>query len=221
MNGFDEFTDPALRNANPPAVEVGPDGESLVYSPALLEAIAPYLGSGDVLGVRTAPFDFDTRREWEIYTAEVQHIEQHDRNTFLAGARWQSGTFDTDTRLSVRRPNFNGGFSTPAAEQHVETDFERVSLYAYDYYKPVSWLTLIGGLSWDRVEHPDNFRNPPVNDRQRDEEEFSGKLGFTATPSQWVTVRGAYTQGLGGVTIALLGFVMGGMALVRRKFKMA
>ncbi len=200
MNGFDEFTDPALRIAVPPAVQMGPDGESLIYSPALLAAIAPYLGTGDVLGVNTAPFDFFTEREWEIYTAEVQHIWQTNHNTLLGGVRWQSGEFDTTTRLSVERPNFNGGFSTPAAEQRIQTDFDRLSLYAYDYWQPAPWLTLIGGVAWDHVEHPDNFRNPPVNDLQRDDEELSAKLGFTATPSKWITVRGAYTQGLGGVT---------------------
>ena len=200
QDGTDEFTDPALRNASPPAVETGPDGESLVYSPALRQAIAPYLGSGDVLSVGTAPFDFFTEREWEIYTAEVQHIWQKDHNTLLAGARWQTGDFGTRTLMSVQRPNFNGGFSTPAAGQDLRTDFERFSLYAYDYWKPATWLTLIGGAAWDSVDHPDNFRNPPVNDLQRRDEEFSGKLGFTATPSKWVTVRGAYAQGLGGVT---------------------
>lgn len=200
MFGFDEFTDPALRGAVPPAVDYGPDGKSLVYSPALLHAITPYLGSGHVLSANTAPFDFFTEREWEIYTTEVQHIWQTERNTLLAGASWQNGEFDTSTRLSIERPNFNAGFSTPAAQQSIVTDFDRLSLYAYDYWQPASWLTLIGGVAWDHVEHPDNFRNPPVNALQREEEKVSSKFGFTATPSKWIIARGAYTQGLGGVT---------------------
>jgi hypothetical protein len=44
-SGDDEFTDPALAGS----VSVAPDGESLVYSPALLHAIAPFLGSGNVI----------------------------------------------------------------------------------------------------------------------------------------------------------------------------
>jgi outer membrane receptor protein involved in Fe transport len=200
MGFFDVFADPALQAAVPPAVSLGPDFETLIYSPALLQAIAPFLGTGNVTGVATAPFDFYTRREFEIYSAELQHIQQFDRNTLLAGGRLQSGEFETRTRLNVIRPNFNGGFSTPAAEQHSTVNFERASLYLYDYANVTPWLTLIGGVSWDRIEHPDNFRNPPVNDRQREEEKVSGKVGFTLAPSKWVTVRGAYMEGLGGVS---------------------
>lgn len=198
--GFDEFTDPSLNGANPPAVGFGPDGESLIYSGDLLRTIQPYLGSGDVIGVAGAPFALETRRSFEIATAELQHILQTDRNLLIAGGRLQSGEFETDTRLLAERPNFTGGFETPAVEQHSVVDFERMSLYAYDYWTVMPGLTLIGGASWDRIEHPDNFRNPPVNDLQRDDEEFSGKFGFTYVPSRWVTLRGAYTEGLGGVT---------------------
>ena len=195
-----QYTDPALQAAIPKPVSFAPDGASLIYSQAVLEAISPYIGSGQVTGVFTTPFDFATQREFEIYTAELQHIQQNEWNTFIAGARWQGGEFETDTRLSIARPTFFGGFSTPAAEQHSETEMQRTSLYTYDYYRPFSWLTLIGGLTWDRLEHPDNFRSPPVNDEQRDEQELSAKLGFTLSQSPAFHLRGAYAEGLGGVT---------------------
>lgn len=198
--GYDVYTDPALQGALQPPASLAADDSTVIYSPALLSAIAPYIGSGQVAGVGSSLFDFATQRQFEIYTAELQHIQQNDWNTLLAGARWQGGRFDTDTRLSVLQPNFSGGFSTPAADQHSETDIERTSLYVYDYYSPVSWLTLIGGVAWDRLDHPDNFRNPPVNDKQREEQQVSGKLGFTMTPSRWFHLRGAYAEGLGGVT---------------------
>jgi tetratricopeptide (TPR) repeat protein len=193
--GSDEFTDPSLRGSG----MANPDG-SLNYSPELLKAIAPYLGSGDVLGLRRAPFDFSTRREFEIYSAEVQQIWQTDTNTLLLGGRWQEGEIQTDARLSIIRPTFAGGFSTPAADQHVESDYRRFALYAYDFWQVFPSLTLIGGIGWDSIEHPDNFRNPPVNDRQRDEEKVSGKLGFTWNLSEWFTLRGAAAQGLGGLS---------------------
>ncbi len=198
--GVDEFTDPSLNGATPPAVALGPDGETVVNSNDLLRAIQPYLGSGDVLGLTGAPFDFETRRSFEIQTAEIQHILQTDRNLLIAGGRFQTGEFETNARLLAERPNFNGAFETPAVEQHSVVDFDRMSLYAYDYWSILPQLTLIGGAAWDHIEHPDNFRNPPVNDLQRDDEEFSGKLGFTYVPSRWATIRGAYTEGLGGVT---------------------
>ena len=196
VNGLDRFTDPALTNA----VSKGPDGVSLVYSPALLEAIAPFLGTGDVTKVFTPPFDFYTRRWFEIYSAELQHIQQLDGTTLVFGGRLQEGQFETDARLINLSSNIYGGFSTPAAGQHSTTDFERFSLYAYDFWYVVPWLTLIGGASWDRIDHPDNFRNPPVTDGQRKDEQLSGKIGFTLSPSRWFTMRGVYAKALGGVT---------------------
>ena len=196
VGGIDQFTDPSLNGS----VTMGPDGESLVYSGDLLRAIQPYLGRGDVLSVSGAPFALETRRSWDIDTAELQHIWQTEKNLLIAGGRYQSGEFETDTRMFAERPNFNGGFETPAVNQHTSVDFERRSLYAYDYWNVLPCLTLIGGASWDHIEHPDNFRNPPVNSSQREDEKFSGKLGFTWAPSRQLTMRGMYAGGLGGVT---------------------
>ncbi len=194
-NGRDEFTDPSLAGS----VMQNPDG-SLSYSPALLQAIEPYLGSGDLLRLQNRPFDFLTQREWEIYGAEVQHIEQRDRHTFLLGGRWQEGTIETRTRLQYTGPSFVGGFESPAADQHVETDYRRTGLYAYDYWQVLPSLTLVGGLAWDRIDHPENFRNPPVSTRQVVDEQVSAKLGFTWRASEWFTLRGAAAQGLGGLS---------------------
>lgn len=193
---FDQFTDPALAGS----VGVAPDGVSLTYSPALLSAIAPYLGRGGVVGVQTAPFSVETQRQFEIWSAELQHIQQMKKHTVLAGARFQTGEFDTRSIMSINRPTFVGGFATPAVDQETSVQFERFSVYAYDFWSPAPWLTVIGGMAWDRIEHPDNFRNPPVNDRDRENERWSAKAGFILTPSRWWQVRGAYTQGLGGVT---------------------
>jgi len=198
--GFDVFTDPALRFANPPAVSIGPDFQTLIYSPALLQAISPYLGTGHVTGVGEDRFSFATHRNFVTYSAELQHIQQSERNTFIVGGRYQHGHFETDALLSVERPTFSGGFPTPASRQHSNTDFDRTNLYAYDFWHVAPWLTLIGGMTWDRIEHPDNYRNPPINDLQRTEDQLSGKVGFTFAPSDWFIMRGIYSEWLGGVT---------------------
>ncbi|MEP4078031.1 FecR domain-containing protein [Haloferula sp.] len=193
--GFDQFTDPSLNGS----VTLGPDG-SFIYSPELLQSIAPYIGTGNVVGTSQAPFEFYTRREFEIYTAELQHIWKTDNNTLLLGGRWQEGTIETAARLSVVRPTFVGGFATPAADQFIESDYRRTGLYAYDYWNVLPCLTLIGGVTWDSIDHPQNFRNPPVNNIQNDDSELSGKLGFTYAPTNRVTFRGMYAEGLGGLT---------------------
>lgn len=201
INDRNQFTNPALRDAVPPAIMLGPDFDTLVYSDALLANIAPFIGRGDVLGVTSAPFSFGTSREFEIYSAEIQHIIQRENNTLIFGGRWQTGEIHTRSRLVIDRPAFGyGGFPTPAASQSSSTDIDRLSGYIYDYWSPLPDLTLIGGLSWDHIDHPVNFRNPPVSDLQRDEQGFSAKAGVSWTPSRSFALRGAYTEGLGGVT---------------------
>lgn len=192
----------SLQNANPPGISVGPPLDFvLTYSPDLLEMIDPFIGSGSVTDLRSAAFEFATRREWEIYSAEIQHIQELRNHTLLAGARFQSGEFETETDLELIRPNLQSGFfPSPAAKQRVSHDFERLTAYAYDYWQPAPWLTLLGGLSWDRIDYPANFRNPPVSDEERRDEQLSGKFGFTLSPSPWFTVRGMYSEGLGGVS---------------------
>ncbi len=179
------------------------DEGTVLYSKKFLDAIDSFVGKGKVMSVDVERFDFETERQFEIYTAELQHIQQDERNTFVAGARWQGGKFDTDTRLTLVRSDPDTdpqGFSTPAAHQQVTSDFNRTSLYAYDFWSPLHWLTLIGGTTWDWMNHPENFRNPPVSEGQQHTQQWSGKLGFTMSPSPWFNFRGAYTEGLGGVT---------------------
>jgi tetratricopeptide (TPR) repeat protein len=201
--GFDEFTDPELRALYPNGIGESSPGVPF-YSQELLRAIAPFLGDGEILNVRDAPFRFDSVREFDILSAEIQQVLQTERHTLLAGARWQDGEFRTRARLTLDRDDpdgqFAGGFPTPASDQYSTVDFQRASLYAYDYWQATRCLTLVGGLAWDHIEHPDNFRNPPVNDLQQEEDGLSGKLGFTWLPASAITVRGAYAQGLGGVT---------------------
>ncbi len=181
------------------SVVQNPDG-SLTFSRDLRRAVAPYLGRGTVSAFSVEPFRFATLRQFEIYTGEVQHIWDTKHNTLILGGRWQSGEFETDTLLSLVDPAGVAAYSSPAARQHVNVDFERQSLYAYDFFKPAPWVTLIAGVSWDRIEHPENFRNPPVSERGVANERVNGKFGFTLSPSRWFTVRGVYTEGLGGVT---------------------
>lgn len=191
---FDVFSNPAFTSV------IGPDGETLVHSPELVAAMQPFLHSGAVLGATTAPFSFETQREFEIYSAEIMHIQKMRDHHLLAGVRFQSGEFETKSRLSVIRPTFVGGFTTPAFERTDVTEFQRISLYAYDYWQPKPWITLIGGVSWDHIEHPQNFRNPPTSSDSREDERISAKAGFIVNPSRWFQVRGAFTQGMGGVT---------------------
>lgn len=195
MFGFDQFTDPALAGS----VTMNMDG-SLNYSQALKDGIGPYLGSGQLLDLQSRNFDFQTRREWEIYGAEIQHIEQLERHTILLGGRWQQGDINTKTRLTYIDDPFVGGFESPAAQQSIDTEYRRASLYAYDYWRVLPSLVLVGGISWDHIERPANFRNPPVSNKKVTDERISGKLGFTWQPTDNFTLRGTAAQGIGGLS---------------------
>jgi tetratricopeptide (TPR) repeat protein len=191
-----KFTNPALDNSITP----DPDGQSVDYSAKLLREISPYIGSGTVGQIYpNVPFDSNTRRQVDVYSAEIQHIEQWDRNTLILGGRWQQGRIETDETLIPLTRDF-GAFPNPASQPHVELDFRRTGLYIYDYWNLLPTLTLIGGAAWDTINHPDNFRNPPVNDLQKYDEDLSAKFGFTWQPWRWVTVRGLAAGGMGGLS---------------------
>ncbi len=195
ITGDHKFTDDTL------AGSVTSVGNSLVYRPELIQAIQPYLGQGAVSRVNVAPFSLDTRISFEIYTAEIQQIEQSDTNLLVAGARVQAGSFETVSRLSVPDPDdFFSGFAPPASVQNTKVDFDRITLYGYDYWSVTPQLTLIGGVTWDHIDHPENFRRAPVSAASRTDSKLSGKFGFTYEPSRYFMLRGLYSEALGGVT---------------------
>lgn len=194
-----EYTSDVLRNATTPAVSTNPDG-SLNLSADFQRTLAPFLGQGAVTGVFSDQFDFSTRREFQTWSAEIQHLWQARRHTLLLGGRWQEGDFETASRLDALNSGLAVLFTAPAALQQEATEFGRRSYYVYDFCRVAPWLTVIAGASWDWLNHPDNFRNPPVNDRQVETERANAKLGFTVSPSRWVTLRGVYTEALGGVS---------------------
>jgi tetratricopeptide (TPR) repeat protein len=193
--GMMEFTNPALKDSI-----AGTSGGGVVYSPALLTAIHPYLGSGTLLDATGEPFDLATRRDFGILTSEIQHIERLEDHTVLLGGRWQRGEIDSAARMTYRGSPFIAAWPDPAVDQDISHDFERNVFYVYDYWRLLPSLTLVGGMTCDRIEHPENFRNPPLGDGQLEDETVSGKFGFTWTPSEWFTLRGALADGSGGLT---------------------
>ena len=197
--GMLEFTAAGLRNAIPPALSNAPDG-ALTASNEFRQAIAPFLGRAPATGVFTDRFDLEARRKFAIHSVELQHLWQTGRHTVIAGARAQAGEIKAQVRLGVANPDAVPFFTNPAALQSVALDFERVGVYAYDFFVLNPWLTVLAGAAWDRVDRPENFRQPPVSMRQVESEKTSGKLGFTLIPSPAITVRGVYSESMGGVS---------------------
>jgi Tfp pilus assembly protein PilF len=147
-------------------------------------------------------FNLDYRSELEIYSVELQQICQHGRNTAVSGVRYQNGSFDT--RAQLANPSALGFLFPPngvATAQVVEPDFQRISAYAYDYFRLWDALTLAAGLSYDQLEYPNNFRVPPLSEEEVTKERVSPKVGLSWAPEKNTTVRAAYTRSLGGVSL--------------------
>lgn len=145
-----------------------------------------------------SPFNLNYRSDFQIYTAEIQQIFEQPGNTFLAGARYQNGEFTTSDLFTSLGPNPQ--FTTPAANQDFGNPFERVSLYAYDFYQPFRWVSLTLGGSYDYMKYPENYRDVPILDYDTSISKFSPKAGLTLTPFTGTLLRGAYTRSIGGTS---------------------
>jgi predicted Zn-dependent protease len=148
--------------------------------------------TGDInLVMNPVGFDIDYRSELEAYTAELQQIYELGQHTLIAGARYQAGSSDTDTEINR--------ITGSVTNQHIETDLNRVSVYAYDQWQPWKQLQVTVGVSYDRLEHPLNNDTIPVSDGEETTDQFSPKAGFIFSPWRDTHLRGVYTRSLGGV----------------------
>jgi Flp pilus assembly protein TadD len=154
-------------------------------------------------------FDVNYRSVFEIYTCELNQIFQTDRQLFVLGGRYQTGTFETQDQITFVNPsqfpfvNTNLGpyFNNPPAQNDVTADFERISGYGYYTWEIIRNLHLTGGLAYDRITAPANYRYPPVSAGSTAQDQLSPKAALVWSPRPEVTVRGVYTRSLGGVSL--------------------
>ena len=93
----------------------------------------------------------------------AQQLLQRGPHTFIVGARYQSGEFETRNEID-NGFTFPGGTPTdPIRGQNAESDFERLGAYGYYHWQPVDSLVLIGGVAYDRITFPLNHRFAPVS----------------------------------------------------------
>jgi Tfp pilus assembly protein PilF len=132
----------------------------------------------------SAPLEIHS--DFEAYSAELQQILQSHRHTLIAGARYQDG--ETDTKSLA--------FST---EQKETARLRRVSGYGYYFVRPIDPIQLMGGVTYDYLEYPENFTLPPISDEDISKDQISPKAGFYWTLHTNTIIHGAYTRSLGGV----------------------
>jgi Tfp pilus assembly protein PilF len=165
-------------------------------SPTILISQYP---NGDVTGTIRTTSEQRYRSELEIYSLELQHIAQIKDWTFIGGARSQFGQFETDNHQEDL-VDLSSSLPDPL-NQHIEPDMQRWTAYAYGHWQALERLTLIGGLSYDYLRSPENYRFAPVSDGEETRDQWSPKAGLIWKMTDASTLRAAYTWSLAGVSL--------------------
>jgi tetratricopeptide (TPR) repeat protein len=139
------------------------------------------------------------RSELEIYSAEIQHIAEFHPWTFIAGARYQFGTFDTENRQQ-NLADLTASLPEPL-DQKIDSEMHRFAAYGYGEWQAADSLSLFAGLSYDYLRYPVNFRFAPLSEEEDSRDQLSPKAGLIWKPTAASTLRGAYTRSLGGVSL--------------------
>ena len=200
---------PRGTNANSDVLALFKDSGQVVALPAAQSA------NGEIIFPFFPAASLNYHSEFEAYTAELQHIWESERHAVIAGGRFQSGRFDTaatvsDFAINGAAGNFGGvpttnlfgpsSLGASGATNDFVSHLERWSAYGYYQFKILAPLQLTAGLSYDWLNYPENFRDPPISKGQRKTDRISPKAGLIWTPSRFTTLRGAYSQALGGVS---------------------
>lgn len=151
------------------------------------------------LNPRGVPFDVSYHSQFEIYSAELNQIFQRENHTDIVGARFQDGTFCAENTFANPPPNLAPLFTLPSVSV-ADNDFRRLSLYAYHHWEIIDGLLLIGGLAYDDLRYPTNFRRPPLNTEESDRSQVSPKAALLWDIMPGLRGRALYAQALGGVS---------------------
>jgi outer membrane receptor protein involved in Fe transport len=134
---------------------------------------------------------------FEVYSAEAQQIWTSSAHSTIGGIRGQWGDFDI--RNSHAHPADLGGlFPEPIPEQRLDPSFGRFTAYAYHHWQIIDPLLLVGGVAYDYIRYPENFRSGPMTGDQESIDRVLPKAGVIAQPMKDLFVRAAYTRSLAG-----------------------
>jgi Flp pilus assembly protein TadD len=159
--------------------------------------------AGNLITNAGIPLDVSLESDLEIYTAELNQIAQFKGLTLVAGALWQGGRIQSLSTLENPQL-FTNGFPTPptpAAAGSFTEDFNRFKGYGYLTIEPVGRVWFTGGISYDYIKMPDNFRHPPLSSGTETRDLLSPKAAIVWSPISQVSVRGVFTRSLGGVSL--------------------
>lgn len=206
---FDEYQEPILvggwNHEWSPGIHTLLLAGRLINEQDVSDKAAPQLlltenPSGNVYATGTDGFDVKYHNTFEIYSAELNQICEWNRITLSLGARYQTGTFQTQDSLN-NPTGLAGLFNNPPAAGATDEGFQRVTGYGYATVEPFKRLWLTGGLAYDDVRYPDNYRQPPISPGEAASSQLGPKAALVWSPWPQLTVRGVYTRSLGGVSL--------------------
>lgn len=190
--------------------EWSPQSRTLMLGGALNDKLSVRDPSGSVLAmlVDSAVPDLQTpvafnadvlqERETEVYFGEVQQIWSDGRQTLLAGARFDTGSFPTVNTLVNQ--GLGGVLPSDPFVLTADPDYDR--WVAYVYYSRELWkgFWATAGLAYDWQEYPLNSSVPPASDAREESSEWLPKAGFVWTPADALTLRLGYARSQAGAT---------------------
>ena len=138
------------------------------------------------------PFTNDFSSGFTLYSAELQQIFETPHHSLILGGRWQSGDVDSAAILSR-------DLTGVVTAQTGQGDFTRGSAYGYYSWRPFDALSLIGGVTYDHLEFPENTDLTPISFREVSHNKVSPKAGILFTPWKRGLLRASYTRSLGGL----------------------
>ena len=138
----------------------------------------------------------------QIESGEAQHIIRRGRGVLTLGARFQGGsnlTKNANGQLTAGDPVFSGFIGEDA--QNIEEAFNRQAGYAYWNLELTDTLTAASGLTYDRVQYPENFRAAPISSGTETRQSWLPKAGLQWNPQPSTHLGVGYGQSLAGASI--------------------
>lgn len=142
------------------------------------------------------PLTLASTNDFTLYSIELQQIWETPQHSLILGGRWQTGEAKMRGRLDPLVP---GPLVTTFNEQNRSGDFDRANLYAYYTWRICDALRLIGGVSYDHLNFPENMDLPPISTAETSRDNISPKTGLLFAPWERGLLRASYAQSLGGL----------------------
>ncbi len=167
-----------------------PEGQTLVM---LVDPADPMLSEPLTLGA-----DVSQLRETEVYFGEIQQIWSDEKQTFIVGTRYDSGSFPTTNTFGNQ--SIAGILPEDPFVLNADPSYERWVAYAYYTREILNGLWATAGLTYDWQEYPRNSSIPPATEDLEDSSELLPKAGLVWTPNTNFTFRLGYARSVGGAT---------------------